>query len=82
MPLGWAGTKLASMTVQDPASGLISYDPSEESWTTGDPAPCPVDDSSYRQVAWFGASWVNPCGSGQLQINDRRVHLHPTVGSA
>lgn len=68
-PIGWTGSSVA-LTAGDPSAGLVFYDPSSDSWSTGRKAPCSIPDSTYTQSAWLGDRFAIPCGVNRLQIYD------------
>ena len=78
-PLAWTGSEVVFTIYGDPAAGLVRYNPSTDMWSTGQMAPCPVDDVYYSQTAWLGDRYVVPCGLDRLQIYDASIDTWETI---
>jgi hypothetical protein len=69
-PLAWTGSDVVFETPGEPSVRLIRYNPTNDTWSAGRPAPCPVEDPYYSQTAWAGDRYVATCGLDSLQIYD------------
>lgn len=78
-PLAWTGTDVVFKISGEPSAGLVRYNPSNEMWSTGQMAPCPVDDLYYSQTAWLGDRYVVPCGLDRLQIYEASTDTWETI---
>ncbi len=65
-PVGWTGTEVFG--TGDDRSSIVFYDPVTDRWRTGATAPCAVEDSADRQVAFLVDRYVAACGKDALQI--------------
>jgi len=80
-PLAWTGTDVVFTISGEPSAGVIRYDPSDETWSTGEPGPCPVGDPYYSQSAWLGDRYVVSCGLDALQIYDASTDTWEAVSA-
>ena len=65
-PIGWTGGEVFG--TGDDASSVLFYDSEADRWRSGTAAPCALEDSASRQVAFLDDRYVTACGPDALQV--------------